>query len=191
VATGTERLTFSGHVDFVESTVLANKGKTLVSHDSLDAIRVWDLVSGKDMRRISLAGDARAFENMAAFDDGFVGANENGLITVYDPDGKPLRKLEGHNLGLNALAVSPDGKLLASGGNERWARVWNIADGQPVATIDFPGGDGYHNESLAFSPDSRRLALGTNRSEVRVVELPSGNELYRRRMPRRQGSFWE
>jgi WD40 repeat protein len=178
VATGAERLTFSGHVDFVESAVLANKGKTLVSHDSLDAIRVWDLVSGKDMRRISLAGDARAFENMAAFDDGFVGANENGLITVYDTDGKPLRKLEGHNLGLNALAVSPDGKLLASGGNERWARVWNIADGQPVATIDFSGGDGYHNESLAFSADSRRLALGTSRSEVRVVELPSGNELY-------------
>jgi WD40 repeat protein len=185
--TGTERLTFSGHVDFVQSAVLANKGKVLVSHDSLDAIRVWDLVSGKDMRRISLAGDARAFETIAAFDDGYVGANENGLITIYDQDGNPLRKLEGHNLGLNALAVSADGKLLASGGNERWSRVWNIADGGTVATIDFTGGDGYHNESLAFSPDARRLALGTSRSEVRVVELPSGKELYSKADPEETG----
>jgi hypothetical protein len=88
---------------------------------------------------------------------------------------------------LNALAVSPDGKLLASGGNERWARVWNIADGQTVTTIDFPGGDGYHNESLAFSPDSRRLALGTSRSEVRVVDVPSGKELYSKADPEETG----
>jgi WD40 repeat protein len=186
-ATGTERLTFSGHVDFVDSAVLANKGKTLVSHDSLDAIRVWDLASGKDMRRIALAGDARAFETMTAFDGGFVGANENGLITIYDQDGKPLRKLEGHNLGLNALAVSPDGKFLASGGNERWARVWNIADGTTAADVDFSGGDGYHNQSLAFSPDSRRLALGTSLSEVRVVEVPSGKELYSKADPEEHG----
>jgi WD40 repeat protein/uncharacterized caspase-like protein len=177
-ASGAERLTFAGHVDFVDAAVLTNKGKTLVSHDSLDAVRVWDLASGKDMRRISLPGAARAFETMTAFDDGFAGANQDGLITIYDQDGKPLRKLEGHSLGLNALAASPNGKWLASGGNERWARVWNIADGKEVATIDFPGGDGYHNESLAFSPDSHRLALGTSRSEVRVIELPSGKELF-------------
>jgi WD40 repeat protein/uncharacterized caspase-like protein len=177
-ASGAERLTFAGHVDFVDAAVLTNKGKTLVSHDSLDAVRVWDLASGKDMRRVSLPGAARAFETMTAFDDGFAGANQDGLITIYDQDGKPLRKLEGHSLGLNALAASPDGKWLASGGNERWARVWNIADGKEVATIDFPGGDGYHNESLAFSPDSHRLALGTSRSEVRVIELPSGKELF-------------
>ena len=186
-SSGTERLTFAGHVDFVDAAVLTNKGKTLVSHDSLDAVRVWDLASGKDMRRISLPGAGRAFETMTAFDDGFAGANQDGLITIYDQDGKPLRKLEGHTLGLNALAASPDGKWLASGGNERWSRVWNIADGKEVATIDFPGGDGYHNESLAFSPDSHRLALGTSRSEVRVVELPSGKELYSKADPEETG----
>jgi hypothetical protein len=56
-----------------------------------------------------------------------------------------------------------------------------------VATIDFAGGDGYHNESLAFRPDSHRLALGTSRSEVRVVELPSGKELYSKADPEETG----
>jgi WD40 repeat protein len=187
VATGNERQTFAGHVDFVEGVVLANKGKTLVSHDSWDAIRVWDLASGKDMRRISVTGEARAFEAMTATDDGFVGANDNGLITIYDQEGKALRTLDGHNLSLNALAVSPDGKLLASGGSERWVRVWNLADGKLVATLDHPGTEGFHIESLAFSPDSRRLAMGTSGSEVRVAELPSGKELFVKADPEETG----
>jgi WD40 repeat protein len=187
VATGSERLTFAGHVDFVEGVVLANKGKTLISHDSWDAIRVWDLASGKDMRRIAVAGDLRAFETMTATDDGFIGANENGLITLYDRDGKPLRTLDGHNLGLNALAASPDGKLLASGGSERWVRVWSLADGKLMATLDHPDTEGFHIESLAFSPDSRRLAMGTSRAEVRVAELPSGKELFVKADPEETG----
>ena len=178
VASGNELNTFAGRVNFVEEAVLSNRGRTLVSHDALDSIRVWDLATGKDMRRVALAADARAFETMTAFDGGFIGANGDGLITIYDLDGKPLRNLEGHRLGLNAMAVSPNGKFLASGGNERWSRIWNIADGTTAADVDFTKGDGYHNESLAFSADSRRLALGTNTSEVRVVEVPTGKELY-------------
>ncbi len=187
LSTGKELLSFNGHVNFVESVVLANKGRTLVSHDSWDAIRVWDLETGKDMRRIASPGDKRAFETVTAIDDGFIGGNENGLITIYDADGRPLRKLEGHNLGLNAFAVSPDGKLLASGGQERWVRIWNIADGKLVATADFPGGDGYHPESLAFSPDSRRLACGTNHSEVWVVDVASGKQLFSKADPEETG----
>jgi WD40 repeat protein len=176
-ATGKELVTFAGHVGFVESVVLADKGKTLISHDSLDAIRVWDLNTGKDMRRFSVTGDARAFENVIANDKVIIGGNEQGLITVYDLNGSPLRQLKSHWLGLTAMAVSNDGKFLASAGNGT-VKLWTIDDGKLLTTIDFPSGDGYHAVALSFSPDSHRLACGTNHSEVKLYEVPSGRELF-------------
>jgi WD40 repeat protein len=177
VATGKDLLTFSGHVGFVESVVLADQGRTLVSHDSWDAIRVWDLNTGRDMRLVSVTGDARAFENVIANDKVIIGGNEQGLITVYDLNGSPLRQLKSHWQGLTALAVSADGKFLASAGNGT-IKLWTIDDGKLLTTIEFPSGDGYHAVALSFSPDAHRLACGTDHSEVKLYEVPSGRELF-------------
>ena len=64
-----------------------------------------------------------------------------------------------------ALAFSPDGRLLATGigiwdhdnpaRSQRWISIWDVETGREVARID-----GYDNQAhtLAFSPDGKRLA---------------------------------
>uniref|UniRef100_UPI002F918C43 caspase, EACC1-associated type n=1 Tax=Streptomyces sp. NBC_01553 TaxID=2975877 RepID=UPI002F918C43 len=53
-----------------------------------------------------------------------------------------------------SLAVSPDGKTLATGGGNG-IRLWNMATGKTTATIQ---GNLFEIHSLAFSPDGRILA---------------------------------
>src|SRR5262245_7950791 len=68
---------------------------------------------------------------------------------------KPLRTVEAHAGWVRAVAVSPDGKTLASCGNDNVVRLWGAADGEPVRTLE---GHASHVYNVAFHPDGTRLA---------------------------------
>ena len=64
---------------------------------------------------------------------------------------------------VNALAFSPDGAVIASGGSDRTVRLWDAVTGQQVGT--FTG----HTDtitSIAFSPDGNVLATGSGLMET-------------------------
>ena len=65
----------------------------------------------------------------------FAGAGSGGDITVWDlASGKQLRVFEGHSAKINGMAITPDGKLLISGGADRVFIVWDVASGKPIYT---------------------------------------------------------
>ena len=50
----------------------------------------------------------------------------------------PLRTVEAHQGWVRAVAVSPDGKLLATCGNDNLVKLWNAADGTLVDELRGP-----------------------------------------------------
>lgn len=94
--------------------------------------------------------------------------------TEYPPLGRQLKiqqKLEGHTKAVNTLAISPDGQILATAGQDGNLRLWQLPGGKLLSTIqemvdvsDIQAGVTFSHppkhivKSLAFSPDGQILA---------------------------------
>ncbi|HAZ48040.1 MAG TPA: WD40 repeat domain-containing protein [Cyanobacteria bacterium UBA11369] len=68
--------------------------------------------------------------------------------------------LYGHQGEIRAIALSPDAKFLATGGDDRCIKIWDISSGKLILNISPLLMWGTHKESiirLAFSPDGKTL----------------------------------
>jgi WD40 repeat protein len=96
------------------------------------------------------------------------------LVKLVDArTGKEWKTLSGHRAPLNAIAFSPDGTTLASGGGEsnpfnpvNEIKLWNGATGTHLANL--PDAQKGIVHALAFSPDGKTLASG-HASEVAIL----------------------
>jgi WD40 repeat protein len=87
-----------------------------------------------------------------------------------------LREFPGQSGEVVAIAISPDGRSLASLSGNPSVTVWNLAGGQPIFTHLYPMSEG-RPVSVAWSPDGRRLALGTHNGKVYVLDTASWREV--------------
>ncbi len=84
------------------------------------------------------------------------------------PEGALLKTLEG---GVDALAVSPDGKLLASACKDKTIKLWSLPEGALLKTLE---GHGHYVSTLAVSPDGKLLASGSWDWTIKLWSLPEG-----------------
>jgi hypothetical protein len=89
-----------------------------------------------------------------------------------------VRSLKGHRGSVNALAFSPDGKVLfAAGGEAGWlgeARQWALSDGGLLRLFEGHKDAIY---SVAVSPDGKTLATGGYDQKIKLWNIETGDEL--------------
>ena len=83
--------------------------------------------------------------------------------------------LKGHEGLVNSVAFSPDGRTLASGGEDGSLRLWDVKNGAQLGN-PFKGNKGFVS-SVAFSPDGRTIASGGEDGTVRLWAANSGAQL--------------
>ncbi|WP_349606861.1 caspase family protein [Cupriavidus sp. DF5525] len=84
-----------------------------------------------------------------------------------------LEPITGHSGSVEALAISPDGSLVATGGSDFMIRVWNRKTSSLIRVI--PG----HTKdvlTLAFSVDNKSLLSGSADRTARIWNVETGQE---------------
>lgn len=87
--------------------------------------------------------------------------------------GRDRNRLNGHTQAVNAVTLSSDTQLLASGSDDTSVRVWQL-DGTLLHQLD---GHADRVTSVAFSPDGSQLASGDASGEIRVWDAETGQFL--------------
>jgi WD40 repeat protein len=75
-----------------------------------------------------------------------------------------------------SVSISPDGKLVATGGYGPKAAVWSVESGKRIRDIDAGPAEG--GLTPLFSPNGKILAVGNRNSSTRLFDVASGRVLH-------------
>jgi WD40 repeat protein len=151
-----------------------------------NAISVWNAASGVREQRFGQRKNGgrlldffpigRALADGVSTERGAKGEPpQTSQIEVWEPySGKSRRRLPAVPEFLHAMAVSPNGRLIASGYASGAVRVWDVASGQQLGL--FAGHQGGIN-SLAFAPDGRLLASAAPDLTILLWQLPAATKV--------------
>jgi WD40 repeat protein len=96
-------------------------------------------------------------------------------VRLWDAgSGRLLATLAGHTGGVWGLALSADGRLLASGGGDGMVRLWEAGSGRPLVTLQGHAGTIW---GVALSADGHLLASCGGDGMVRLWEAATGTPL--------------
>ena len=153
-ATGVILFQLAGHEQFIFRFAFSPDGKRLASADQNGTTKVWSLEPSQEVLTIPVEG----LGNFALSPDGsqLVSIDSNSWRLFDLRDGRTLFQSKLPEGGLTAIAISPDGTEIATGGTDQKIRLWNLADGNILGEITVTDPKIL---AIAYRPDGRSLSV--------------------------------
>ncbi|KAK9479878.1 WD40 repeat-like protein [Lipomyces japonicus] len=159
-----------GHEGDVLSIAFSSNNRLIVSGSRDKTIKVWNLLGEckhtiRDKTHTDWVSKVRFSPNAA--NPIIVSAGWDKLIKVWDASDAELEAdHHGHTGYINAITISPDGSLCASGGKDGSCMLWDLNKEKHLYSLD--AGDEIH--ALTFSPNRYWLCAATS-SSIKIFDL--------------------
>ena len=163
-AAGGQQFVFTGHTNAVQALAFSADGRRLLSSSGEGFLRQWDPLTGVALGRMPAAREELA-ERMTKKANLGLASVEAMLAVTREPSRGPQfdYAVDSAQFGaVHTLACSPDGRWLATAGNNEFVRFWDAAQDEQVFVLPEV------SDAVAFSPDSRFVALGAGHPKFNV-----------------------
>lgn len=148
-------------------------GDALVAADEAGGLTRWEIETARTLWRTP--GNGFPLTRLLARDDELYSGSIDGTIRGWSAaEGRELFRLEGQEKPVLSLALSPDGRWLASGTALGTIYLWHVPERRGERVLRAEGGPVW---SLAFGPDGRRLWSGHGDGAIRVWDTVTGGQL--------------
>jgi WD40 repeat protein len=167
-----------GTLNDVGCLAFSPDGRWLAGGSRKGAVALWEVETGKRRWYIERPGAivaslafSAASESLAA---GLIPTSggdspEASQVLLWDAQsGEPERTLPGHACGTRCVSFAPDGRILASGGEDGLIRLWDTSTGAERVGLE------WHLDavcSVTFAPDGLTLASGSFDGAVKLWPL--------------------
>ena len=186
VAAQTVTAELRGHLGHVTEAVFSHDGRHILSASTDITLRLWELESGREVRRFGPRQSSSPMLLSAALSaDGrrALSGDQSGTVEWWDVE--TGRQLASSNVAtdVNAVAFTPDGRQAVLACGDHCVRIWRLPSESAAAAVlataveadpDLRGTLNFAPHaatSVAFSPDGRTLAVGTAGLTVELCDV--------------------
>jgi WD40 repeat protein len=148
-----------------------------IANSCLGRVRLWDFASNREVAQLDHVSQSRDWAHFWVLyskrQNALVAASRHA-VRMWNLAGTGEKHiLSGHKKAINGLAFSPDGKLLASAGDDPVVNIWDPMTGQLLRQLPhFHSGGG----EVAFAADGTKLTAAKG-GAIQIWDVASWQKL--------------
>lgn len=171
---GDENRTLSGHQTRVLALAFASDGQTLASGSDDSLLNIWNLTTDKLSRTFLQPATNITCLAITPNTQVLVSGGLDGLKLWDISTKRPLLNLLRYET-VYSVAVSANGRLLASGMQDGTIKLWDLYTGKLITTFK-----AYSQpvSTIVFTPDSQIVIAGSNDGNIKLWNVETGELVY-------------